>query len=101
MVVYRGPSATAQGSREGMFMTSIALKKELFDKKLSLTLSARNLFGEVKREMTAEGPDYYSHSSLNMESPIIQLSLSYAINNYKKPRNGRDSEMDRDMEEGF
>ena len=100
-LVYRGPSATAQGSREGMFMTGLALKKELFDKKLSLTLSARNLFGEAKREMTIEGSDYYSHSSFNMESPIIQLSLSYSINNYKKPRNGQDSEMNRDMEEGF
>ncbi len=30
MLVYRGPSVTAQGSREGMYMTSIAFKKGFF-----------------------------------------------------------------------
>ena len=99
--VYRGPTATVQGTREGYFVTNIAIRKDFFDKKFSATLSARDIIKTAKYESTSYGDGFYSYSKFEREAPIISLNLSYIINNYKKqksPKNG--SGMDSD-DEGF
>lgn len=86
--MWRGPSATAQGSREGFFMSNLAIRKDFFDQRFNATLSIRDIFQGAKREMITEGTGFYSHDYFERESPIITLNLSYIINNYKKQRNG-------------
>lgn len=81
---YDGPSVTLQGRDEGNFMSSFSARKDFFDRKLSVTLSARDLFRSAKYESTTSGKDFYTHSKMQRESPVIMLNLSYRINNYRQ-----------------
>jgi len=100
--IYRGPTATVQGTREGYFVTNVAIKKEFFDRKFSATLSARDLIKTAKYESTTYGDGFYSYSKFEREAPVISLNLSYIINNYKKQRSSKEgSGMDSDMDVDF
>ena len=99
---YRGATVTAQGTREGFFVSNLAVRKDFFDHKFNTTLSIRDIFQTANREMVTEGPGFYSHDYFERESPIITLNLSYIINNYKNKRNGSrgengGEEMEMDM----
>ncbi|MCI0474150.1 MAG: outer membrane beta-barrel family protein, partial [Ignavibacteria bacterium] len=100
--IYQGKSVTAQGTQEGFPMLNVALRKDFFNKKLSATLSVRDLLMTAKRESTSEGSDFYSYDKFKRESPVLTLDISYIINNYKKqPRNGHTEEGGREMDMEF
>jgi outer membrane receptor protein involved in Fe transport len=99
--IYQGKSVTAQGTQEGFPMLNMALRKDFLEKKLSATLSVRDLLMTGKRESTASGPDFYSYDNFKREAPILTLDLSYTINNYKKQRNGRSEENNQEMDMEF
>ncbi len=86
MGIYRGPTATVQGTRKGFFYTNLAVRKDFFKRKLNLTLSARDLLGTARYESTASGKDFYSHMTFQREWPIVTLNVSYIINNYRQKR---------------
>jgi outer membrane receptor protein involved in Fe transport len=92
MAGYRGPSATSQGTREGFLMTSAAIKQSFMDKKLSLTLSVRDLFHTMQHEMTSTGELFREYNRFERESPIIRLSVSYSFNNYKAKKHSVNGE---------
>ncbi|MCD4732448.1 MAG: outer membrane beta-barrel family protein, partial [Bacteroidales bacterium] len=100
--IYRGPTVTAQGEREGYFVTNAALRKDFLNKKLSTTLSVRDIFQGTRREMVSSGASFYSYEYFQRKSPIVSLNITYLINNYKKKRNGNgngsDSEGGMEME---
>lgn len=85
---YRGPSVTAQGEREGFFMTGAAVRQDFFGRKLSLALRVRDIFGTAKHEFISEGTDFYTYNYFTRESPMFYLSVTYLINNYKKGMKG-------------
>jgi outer membrane receptor protein involved in Fe transport len=97
---YRGATTTAQGIRKGFLTSSLALRHDFWRKKASLTLQVRDLFKTMKRDMIIEGDHIWEHVEMQRESQILQLSLSFKINNYKQKREKRSgSEMDMsDME---
>ncbi len=101
--IYRGPSVTVQGEREGYFVTNFALRKDFFEHKFNATLSVRDMFKTAKYESTSSGSDFYSYSTFVREAPVITLNLSYVINNYKKQKgnNGQSRDMEEDMEDDF
>jgi len=92
---YRSPSVSSQGEREGFFISSAAIKQNIFSKNLTATLSIRDIFGTGKHDYTSEGTNFYSHSEFTRESKMIMLTLSYNFNDYKAER-----QRDQD-EEGF
>lgn len=100
MGVYRGPTATIQGSRKGFFYTSLALRKDLLNKKLNIVLSARNVLGTAKWDNISSGPGFYNHSTFQPQWPMVRITVNYFLNNYKQKRqpqqqqvpNGPDSE---------
>jgi hypothetical protein len=47
---YRGPSVQAQGESSSMFFSNISYRQELMKKKLTATLSLRDVFGTSKFE---------------------------------------------------
>ncbi len=99
--IYRSPTTTAQGSRKGFAYTNLAIRKDFFKRRLSATLSARDLLGTAKYESTSRSQFFYSHSTFKRESPIISLSVSYLINNYKKKRTPQNSDTMDSMDDGF
>ncbi len=88
MAGYRGPSATAQGEREGFLMSSAAIKQSMLDKKMNITLSVRDLFQTMKHERTSTGELFREYNLFEREAPIFRLSVSYSFNNYKDKRRG-------------
>lgn len=90
-VSYRSPRDWAQGKREGFIMATAAIKREFFKKKLSATLTMRDVFGTFKHENEVFGTDFYTHSQFEMDYPSFRFNLSYKINNYKKKRGSRGS----------
>jgi hypothetical protein len=82
-------------------MLNLALRKDFFNKKLSTTLSVRDLLMTAKREMTSSGAGFYSYDYFKREAPILTLDLSYIINNYKKQRNGREEDSNQQMDMEF
>lgn len=86
MAFYRGPSVQAQGESKGMFFSNISYRQEFFDKKLSATLSLRDIFGTSQFENMTYGPNFSNKFRMKRESQVLQLTLSYKINNYKQER---------------
>lgn len=84
---YDGASVTAQGTRKGYFMTSSAIRADFWDNKLSLTLQFKDMFGTGKHAYISEGPDFYSNTYFKRNPQVLQLSLSYKINNYREKKN--------------
>ncbi len=100
---YRGPTVTAQGSAEGMYYVNLAVRQDLFKRKLSATLQVRDLLGSMKREFTASGENFSQYVLMQREPRVVMLTLSYRINNYRvdqrSDRQGSDGGMD--MDSGF
>ena len=82
-VRYNSPSVTSQGKYTGFFRTDAAVKQDLFDKSISLTLQARDLFKTGKREFTSQGADFYSYTYYTREAPMVMLNMRFNFNNYK------------------
>ncbi len=100
MAMFIGPSATAQGEREGFFMTSASVKHSIMDNKLTFTLSGRDLLQTMQHEMTSSGPNFETYNSFEREAPVVTFSVSYSFNNYKDRKrgpNGDEGEEYQDM----
>ncbi|MBN2807560.1 MAG: TonB-dependent receptor [Prolixibacteraceae bacterium] len=92
--MYHSASNTAQGSREGFMFTNLAVKQEFFSNKLSATLSVRDVFNTAKFGFESSGPEFYAKRNFDMRSPVVALTLSYKINNYRQkmgPGNGAEN----------
>ena len=97
---YHSGSATAQGTKEGYYSMDIAARKSFFDRKFNATIQMRNALNTISRESYLETPSLKTYNSNNMNWPMINLTLSYTFNNFKKARNKRDSsESEMEMEE--
>ena len=101
-VRYNSPSVTSQGKYTGFFRTDAAVKQDLFDKSISLTLQARDLFKTGKREFTSQGADFYSYTYYTREAPMVMLNMRFNFNNYKEKRIQNNGEPeDGGQEEGY
>jgi outer membrane cobalamin receptor len=99
--MYNSPTVSAQGERDGFFMTNLAVRQSFMKNKLAATLQVRDVFGTMSHSSTYEGEDFYSYYDFQPNTPLVTLSLSFKINNYKPDRKNRSSNngMD-DMSEG-
>ena len=100
-VNYNSPGVSAQGRWEGYFTTDVSVRQDLFEKKLSLTLQIRDLFGTAKREYTSSGPDFYNYSFFERESPMVMLNVRINLNNYKPKRGQSDMPNGSNVQEEF
>jgi outer membrane receptor protein involved in Fe transport len=101
--MYNSPTVSAQGEREGFFMTNIALRQSFLKNKIAATLQVRDIFGTMSHSSTYEGDGFYSWYDFQPNTPLVSLTLSFKINNYKPDRRGRGQDND-DMggeESGF
>ena len=88
MAYYRGPSVSAQGESKSMFFSSISYRHDLFNRKLSATLSLRDPLGTAKFERVNYGDNYTSNFRWKREPRVLMLTLSYKINNFKSNERG-------------
>lgn len=97
---YHSPTVSTQGRREGYFMTDAAVRQDLLDGKLSLTLQFRDLFGTRKDESLIEGNNFYNYNFSTRQAPMVMLNLRFNINNYKQERERRGGDDNGDMDDG-
>ncbi len=91
---YNSPTITAQGERNGFFTADAAIKQEFLNRRLSVTLQARELLSSSAHENVAESSTFYSRSSFTRESPVFMLNISFNFNNYKPERRRDDNQID-------
>ncbi len=87
---YNAPTVTAQGNREGFYYFGAAYRQEFFKRRLSVVLNARDIFKTGKYVYISEGVGFITENERRREAPVITLSLSYKINNYKQKKGERD-----------
>jgi outer membrane receptor protein involved in Fe transport len=93
---YNGPSVTSQGKNLAYYELSTALRMDFLDGKFSTVLQVRDIFSTHKHVSIASNDDFYYYRTRSTNGPIISLSLSYKINNYKQEsdrKGGRGGEM--------
>ncbi len=83
---YRGPSVSAQGDQKGMAFANLSYRQDFLKKKLTATLSVRDVFGTMKMQRTSYGDNFRSTFRMTREPRVLMLTLSYKINNYKVSR---------------
>jgi outer membrane cobalamin receptor len=84
---YSGPSATAQGTESGHFMTTASVRQQFFNRRLSINLQAIDLFRTASHEETSQGAGFYTHFRFRRtNSPTFALGLTWNFNNFKVDR---------------
>jgi hypothetical protein len=91
---YNSPTVSAQGTRTGFFDFTASIRSEIIKKKLALNLQARNLFATSVMESTSFGPGFESRSRFEMAGPVLVLTATYKLNNYKPNKKAKRSESD-------
>ncbi len=77
---YVGPSVSTQGTRDAFFYTNLSVRQQLLKKRLSATLSMRDVFKTAKFKSSQTGEGLYSETGVVPFYPNIKLTLSYRIN---------------------
>lgn len=96
---YRGPSQDAQNETEGIFTTSMAFSKDLFNEKASLAFNVSDVFNSRKRQQTTTTPTYISDSEFQWRERSFNLAFTYRFNQKKKrERSGRGNGDDMEFE---
>lgn len=75
---------SAQSESKPFMFLSASLRHEFFNKTMSLTLQARNLFKAADFEVTTKGSNFDVRALMMQESPILSLTFSYNFNNFKR-----------------
>jgi len=86
---YNSSSVSSQGKRDGFFTADVAVKQDLFEKALSLTLQIQDIFASGKFKSTSSGPDFSSYRTFERDAPVFMLNVKYSINNYKSKDDGK------------
>ncbi|UZH54689.1 TonB-dependent receptor [Salinimicrobium tongyeongense] len=89
---YRGASEGAQTETNGLFMVDMALSKELFNEKASLTLNIQDLLNSRKRDSFTVTERFERESEFQWRQRSITLSFTYRFNQQRRDqeRQGRD-----------
>jgi len=90
--MYNSPTTSAQGRRDGFLFSNVAVRQDLFNNKLNVTLSVRDVLNTAKFGFESSGEGFYNKSSFDMKSPVFSIALSYKINNYKQQRKKENAE---------
>ena len=98
---YRGPSVSAQGDQKGMVFTNVSYRQDFMKKKLSATLSVRDVLGTMRMQGTSNGDNFKSTFKMTREPRVVMLTLSYKINNYKMDREAPQEEPSQSIDSGF
>ena len=85
---YNSATITTQGKDEGYYSFNAAVRSDFLDRKLSLVLQVRDVFATMERVSIIEDMDLYNISIRNSRAPLISLTASYRLNNFKERQAG-------------
>lgn len=80
---YSAPRVIAQGSETASYAVDLGLRQNLFDRKLSLNFSVRDIFNTRKRSSVTWGDGFYQRSENYFSGRMIGLTATYNFGNMK------------------
>jgi outer membrane receptor protein involved in Fe transport len=99
---YRGKRVTAQGTMEPFQSFDAAIKKELFDKRLSFSLRVNDIFDNAKFRVEFNDPYFSEVFERRRDSRTITLNITYNFGQKdpdKQRKKKKDSEENNDNED--
>ena len=81
---YNSPSADAQNTRKGIFSTTMAFSKDLFNENASIAFNVNDLFNSRKRIQTTTTPTFNAESEFQWRERSFNLAFTYRFNQKKK-----------------
>jgi outer membrane receptor protein involved in Fe transport len=92
-----GPSVTTQGRTDAFWYVNLAVRQQLFMRRLSATISVRDVFHSARYVSNISTADLQSITKIRPAYPQITLTMSYTFNNFSRSQQTRE---DRDLFEG-
>ena len=93
-----GPSVTTQGRTDAFWYVNLAVRQQLMNRRLSATLSFRDVFNSARYVSKIITSDLQSITRIRPSYPLITLTLSYTFNNFKAKSSQKKE--DHDLFEG-
>ena len=93
-----GPSVTTQGRSDSFWYVNLAIRQQLFKRRLQSTLSFRDILNTARYRSDISTANLESITHIKPKYPVITLTLSYTFNNFKKKADS--SRDNRDLFEG-
>lgn len=93
-----GPSVTTQGRTDAFWYVNLAVRQQLMNRRLSATLSFRDVFNSARYVSKIITSDLQSITRICPSYPLITLTLSYTFNNFKAKSSQKKE--DHDLFEG-
>ncbi|MDR1403559.1 MAG: TonB-dependent receptor [Tannerellaceae bacterium] len=84
-----GPSVTTQGRTDAFWYANLAIRRQLFKRKLNATLAFRDVFNSARYNSRINTAVLQSYTRISPRYPLIMLTLSYAFNNFKTASAGQ------------
>jgi outer membrane receptor protein involved in Fe transport len=81
----------AQSVSEPFMFISASLRQDFFEKAMSLTLQARNLFNASDMKFNTTGSNFNGSALIQQEAPVFTLMFSYNFNNFKRSQRPSDN----------
>lgn len=92
---YSGEKISANGTQNPFYFVSATLKQDFLNKSLTMIINLRDIFGTAKYDLSNSVENFASYGYFKQEGPVIQLTISYKINNYQpKSKSGNDVNID-------
>ncbi len=89
---YNSATVTTQGEDKAYYSFNAAVRSDFLDNSLSLVLQVRDVFSTMERVSITQDVDFYNYYSRSTHAPIISLTASYRLNNYKQSKRGNRSD---------
>jgi outer membrane receptor protein involved in Fe transport len=81
----------AQSESDLFAFISASLKQDFFEKAMSLTLQARNLFNTSNFKIKTAGTNFNANTLIMPEAPVVTLMFTYNFNNFKRTQRPNDN----------
>ncbi|MBK7630573.1 MAG: TonB-dependent receptor [Ignavibacteriales bacterium] len=81
----------AQSESDLFAFISASLRQDFFDKTMSLTLQARNLFNTSNFTIKTAGSNFSGNALIMPEAPVFTLMFTYNFNNFKRNQRPNDN----------
>jgi len=88
---YRGPIVLPQGEIEPIYGLNIGIRKDVLEKKLSLSLNVSDIFNTRIFRIQTDGPDFYQERLFNRETRIATFSVTYRFGGFKDKKSSSGS----------
>jgi len=86
MFNYQGKNVTPQGNTEPFYSLDMALKRDFFDKRFSITLRVSDIFNNQKFAFNSSGIGYTQTSERRRDSRMAFLTLTYKFGDLERQK---------------